>query len=209
MVIRYKMSALSESKARPVDRRVARTSRAIVEAFNELMFHDGVSKISATRIADRANIGRSTFYEHFSSCDAVLAESMGGLFQRLAHGCLTEGCEWELMQLCQHLWDGRKLAQAILTGRRGAAMTRVLQAKFEDALAGRQTGFAAENGGSKGKLLAAWLASATIGLLLNWMIGRVSADAESMALTLAHCATASTKQGSNRTCNRRVGGASA
>ncbi|HLA33291.1 MAG TPA: helix-turn-helix domain-containing protein, partial [Rhodocyclaceae bacterium] len=51
------------------DRRVQRTRNALREALVELMMERTWDEIGVQDICERANIGRSTFYMHFSSKD--------------------------------------------------------------------------------------------------------------------------------------------
>ena len=55
-----------------VDRRVARTKKAIEDAFEKLVAETDYSKITVSAIAKEANINRKTFYLHYSSVEDVL-----------------------------------------------------------------------------------------------------------------------------------------
>jgi hypothetical protein len=48
------------------DRRVRRTRRALIEAFVSLVVQNRYEQITVQDILDAADIGRSTFYAHFS-----------------------------------------------------------------------------------------------------------------------------------------------
>lgn len=65
--------------ARPQDRRVERTRKALRGALIELILEKGYEAISVCDIVERANIGRSTFYMHYSSRDAVFSDSFRAL----------------------------------------------------------------------------------------------------------------------------------
>lgn len=54
------------------DRRVARTRTALVEALTELAQDRPVREITVKELADKARIGRSTFYEHFDHIEDLL-----------------------------------------------------------------------------------------------------------------------------------------
>ena len=54
------------------DRRVARTRTAVADALTELAQDRAVRDITVKELADRAQIGRSTFYEHFESMEDLL-----------------------------------------------------------------------------------------------------------------------------------------
>lgn len=56
----------------PVDRRVRRTRGRLKEALLELMHERGYEGLTVREIADRADVGRSTFYDHFESKEDLL-----------------------------------------------------------------------------------------------------------------------------------------
>ena len=55
-----------------VDRRVRRSRRAIVEAFDRLIMDEPIDQISVSLIAREADVDRKTFYQHFGSVDGLL-----------------------------------------------------------------------------------------------------------------------------------------
>lgn len=59
-----------------MDRRIAKTRKAIFAAFDALIVRTDYSKISVQNIIDQADIGRSTFYEHFETKDECSAPSV-------------------------------------------------------------------------------------------------------------------------------------
>jgi len=62
-----------------LDRRVRRTRTAILRALISLMREKGYDAVTVTDIIDRADVGRSTFYTHFTDKSDVLDESLDGL----------------------------------------------------------------------------------------------------------------------------------
>ena len=62
-------------KAEP-DRRVRRTQSALLTAFSRLAMEQHLDRIKVADIIREADVGRSTFYDHFSSRDALLLKAM-------------------------------------------------------------------------------------------------------------------------------------
>jgi AcrR family transcriptional regulator len=60
------------NKKKPIDRRVERTRRSLLDALNELILEKGYEKVTVQDVIDRANVGRSTFYAHFEDKDQLL-----------------------------------------------------------------------------------------------------------------------------------------
>ena len=57
-----------------MDLRVKKTKRAIQNAFYELLREKPAEKITVTEIATRAEINKTTFYAHYETLDALVAE---------------------------------------------------------------------------------------------------------------------------------------
>lgn len=72
-----------DSEIRPLDRRVRRTQRAIRDAFISLVLERGYDHVLIDDIAQRADIGRATFYAHYSDKDDLFAQLFAGLSDEL------------------------------------------------------------------------------------------------------------------------------
>lgn len=98
-----------------MDRRQRKTRQAIYDAFGELMVEEHYSQITVTQIIERADIGRSTFYDHFETKDDLLAQMCVEMFEHIFEGvssqCEThahlevKGLEGLLAHLLYHLRD--------------------------------------------------------------------------------------------------------
>lgn len=55
-----------------IDRRIVRSRKAIIEAFERLLEQRDFEKITVSAIAREANIDRKTFYVHFGTIDGLL-----------------------------------------------------------------------------------------------------------------------------------------
>ena len=70
----------------PIDRRVARTRAALQQACMSLVLKKGHDAVTVSDICKAANIGRSTFYSHFSGKDDIRRVGLEDLRkQLLAH----------------------------------------------------------------------------------------------------------------------------
>lgn len=61
---------------RDVDRRIIRTRQMLSDALFALIAEHGYESITVQDIAERANIGRATFYLHYHDKEELLAESL-------------------------------------------------------------------------------------------------------------------------------------
>ena len=70
------------------DRRVARTRSAIVNALTEVARERPLREVTITELAELADVGRSTFYDHFESIDSLLCWLVDELIDemRITHG---------------------------------------------------------------------------------------------------------------------------
>lgn len=104
------------------DRRVSRTRRTLLQAFFVLLEERPYDTITVTEICERAEVGRSAFYEHFAGKDSLFRTA----FERL-EGALARALEREhgaqadvmarrrvvLQTLFRHAADHARLYRAI------------------------------------------------------------------------------------------------
>ena len=174
---------MSINERNPDDRRVVRTRQAIIEAVTRLIFSKGITSVSMASVADAANVGRSTLYEHFKNKDELLAASIAPLFDALAHGCVAIDDDPEMLSLVTHFWGGRTFAPFMLQGRTGQVIGKIMIESFERALVKRPAS-TKRLPATQCRLAAIYMARGTIGILLDWLTGRVTGSPTEIAAML-------------------------
>lgn len=124
------------------DRRVLRTQTALRDAMLSLIAEKGWDALGVQDICERANVGRSTFYVHFQSKEALLNFGLGGLrtgLQEATTGASASRADAKLSLiargLLEHLHEQRKLARAIIGRRSGQVVYSRFRAMVVDLVA--------------------------------------------------------------------------
>ena len=164
------------------DRRVERTRKALLDAFVSLVVERRYDQIKVGDIIERANVGRSTFYEHYHDKDAILAQSIQRPFALLAQAVDVDGDAAKVRTVLEHFWSVRHASRGIFGGSARRPVARILAAMIDDRLAAR----ARVRGGAgpaqeTRRLLALALAEAQLGAITAWLAGEVTCTAAAMA----------------------------
>ena len=118
-----------------MDSRQQKTRAAIFRAFNKLLEEKHVNNITVQEILDKANVGRSTFYSHFETKDALLKEMCTDIFDHIfSHELRSEtshdfsssdhGLREKITHLLYHLKDNKGNVLGILSGESGDLFMR-------------------------------------------------------------------------------------
>ena len=83
------------SQVKKLDRRIARTRRALGYAIIELAVESGYDKISIRDLTERADIGYATFYRHYKSKDELLTSYLGTILLEVANEIKPEMSHYE------------------------------------------------------------------------------------------------------------------
>lgn len=166
-----------------VDRRVLKTQTALRRAFFDLIRVRGYQAVSVGDIIAAADVGRSTFYEHFRGKEDILRASMRHIFSTLADVLIEPAPNDQLRATTAHLWENRGLAREIFVGAPRLILSRAHAELVRDRLA-RLVLERRERPLIPLSLAAQQIAEGQIVLVHGWLTGksRVTADAIAEAL---------------------------
>jgi AcrR family transcriptional regulator len=162
------------------DRRFQRTRRLLLDAFVESIASREYDEITVADIVGRANVGRSTFYEHYESKEDLLRRTMEPIITGLGLALQTESATENLRLIVAHVRKNRRFAMSIFSGDPRRLVAEFIAEDLESRLRARwrveSLPFA---------FVASILAEMQIGLLGAW----VSSESDS-SLTAASVAAA-------------------
>jgi AcrR family transcriptional regulator len=170
------------NKARP-EKRSVNTRNALLSAFRDLIMDKLYDQLTVEDIVGRANVGRSTFYEHFAGKDGLLAASIAGPFSTLADTIGVNDNVPQLVALLEHFWAQRRLARELLVGAIRERSVRVLVGQIERRLRiefdGRNTALILPT-----RLVAVQTAEMLLAPVAAWLTGESRCDATALAVAL-------------------------
>ena len=164
------------------DRRARRTRSALLEAFNALLLSRRRDRIRVSDIVEKANVGRSTFYEHYASADDIHMEALSRPFAILADAAAGEGDPERLKNLLDHLWENRQRARATFVGRTGEKAARLLADMVQSRLWDRQVELLLPR-----RLAALQLAEAALAPIRGWVGAEAPCTAAALAQSICRC----------------------
>lgn len=171
------------------DKRVERTREALFDAFYELVLSMPYGELKVEDILRRSGVGRSTFYEHFTGKDDILAASVRNPFSVLADAMRERDNTSELTMILEHFWENRVVAPSIFGGPARQVCVGALQGLIEER-------FKQDRVGSPNPLLlppplaALQMAEALLAPIVSWVTGESSCSPQVLAQSLRRTARA-------------------
>jgi AcrR family transcriptional regulator len=100
-----------------IDARVRRTRDALGDALVELMQEKPFDSITVQDVLDRAQVGRSTFYSHFSDKDDLLMSDADEFFESIAIALSVHGDKsdrvFPVKEFFTHIIDAKQFVDAL------------------------------------------------------------------------------------------------
>lgn len=155
------------------DRRSRRTRQLIADAFVGLMLEKRYDDITVQDILDRADVGRSTFYAHFTDKENLLLSEIEQVIHDLGEYAAHQG-EMEhgilpSLELFRHVKDQRRLMQALVWGQGADLLNRSLLQQISQTIEVNLQSMIGENLDTPIPLsVAAQFVASTFLMLLRW-----------------------------------------
>lgn len=122
------------TKSHP-DSGTSKSRDALVAAFEALVISKPYQQISVGNIVNKADVGRSTFYEHFPNKDALLRESLLNVVNVLADTASPRCDVNRLAHILEHFRDVGDVARAFFDGPAYEQLIAVLQESIQQQTA--------------------------------------------------------------------------
>lgn len=167
-----------------VDRRTARTRGAVTAAFVDLLLERGYEQMTVSDVVERANVGRSTFYAHYTGLDALLRQVLANPSAPLAaivDGTMTGEA---LTPQLRHFHDQRRRNRAFFEEPLRGLWVRALAQMIEPRLEARRRALRLAAPFLPQPLVALQLAEGQIALIANWLSLRAGTPPEAVAQAL-------------------------
>ena len=175
------------------DRRVQRTRELLQKALIELISERGYDAITIQDLVDRANVGRTTFYLHYSSKDELFMSCHEAIVSEFRIGPLHPLSREELLSpeappgmtsAYRHLEDARALLYHIFQGKDSLLiLRRIRDWSAQEIEASLRAAFAEAHSTIPFDVLANYLAGAQIALVQWWLEKRQPYTPENLAQT--------------------------
>lgn len=150
------------------DRRQQKTRAALQTAFRELLLDQGYDAVTIGALTTFANVGRSTFYEHYRTKDDLLRASLSRPFNALADLTNTPACSDVLRDWLRHFRDNQQVGRVLL----GWPTRPVLVSALADLIAHRLCAIAHVRPLIPVEVIARQIAEMQLTLLESWISGR-------------------------------------
>ena len=180
------------------DRRAQRTRAHLLRAFGELVLSRGFETLTVRDIIAHANVGRSTFYEHFENKDDILRRSLRPVFGVLADAVGTTQPRGQLEAILAHFRENIRLTRALLQGSTHFLMSQILAELIEERLRTLPVSSRDAKPSIPVPSIAAHLAGAQLGLIESWLSSKTPCSCEALADAMRASAHASLRALSGR-----------
>ena len=162
-----------------MDTRVRRTQRRLRDALSSLIHEKSYDDIVVNEILDRADVGRSAFYAHFSNKDALLASGIEQILHSSPPHELSPKAGpfarvlWFSLPFFEHVGQCRRTGRSLMVPRGRASVHQLLRLmltrQIRKELKAVELASDAHSTGIPTELLAEFIVGTFI-VVLNWWV---------------------------------------
>ena len=186
-------------KSRLPDRRTRKTREALRGAFVRLVLTKGYGSLGVTDITEAANVGRSTFYQHYSGKLALLQDTIQMQSRHLAAIVGADPEPESLVPLLLHFWEQRRRNRPFFSepvrGLWGRVTAKLIEPRLANLLRDARPL-------TPVPLAALQIAETQLGLIVGWLTGRSAMKPIDLATALVRTTHALTDALLERPANR-------
>ena len=174
------------------NRQVQKTRTALLDAFGRLLLQRGYAGIRIAEVIRQANVGRSTFYEHFRSKEDLLRQSLCQFLDALADAVAERADIRKLTFVLEHFRDNERAARGLINGPSASEVVAVLASLIEKRLAAMHAASSRAPAISL-ELASLQAAESELGLIRAWLNRGASIPAAGVAKAMHETARASAR----------------
>jgi AcrR family transcriptional regulator len=166
--------------AQDLDRRQQKTRSALRAAFLSLLLEQGYETLKIGHVTQRANVGRSTFYEHYRTKHDLLLASIRQPFSILADLVEPGPASGRLPALLRHFRENHGVGRVLL----GWPVRPMLSQTLSGLIATRLARTPCSEPLIPMEVAARQIADAQLALLESWVLGRPACEIDGVAQAL-------------------------
>lgn len=171
-----------------VDPRIARTRRRLQEALFELAGERGLDQVSVSDIAERAEVNRSTFYQHYADKETLLADALDLVAKQAGAGLegiavFTDDPPEVLVRFLEYIDEHAVLYRSVFTEPGYGVVLLRLREHIRDAVVdvGRRPETVTPRDVPL-EVMAAGIAGSVVGVMGAWLVREPRPPADEAAL---------------------------
>lgn len=178
------------------DRQVHRTRELLQKALVELINERRYDAVTIQEIVDRANVGRTTFYQHYSSKDELFMSCHQAIISKFHFGplyphpisreeLLSSEAPSEMTSAYRHLKEAWSQLSPIFQGKDGSLiLQRIRESSVKEIEANLRAVFVEAESTIPFDVLANYLVGAQMAVMQWWLEKRLIYTPENLAQTL-------------------------
>jgi AcrR family transcriptional regulator len=169
------MSGNAHPPRASIDRRVRRTRDRLGDALVELVQEKPFEEITVQKVLERAEVGRSTFYEHYRDKDDLFQSDIDEFLELFASMISRSGEKSErilpVREFVSHVGENQKLHDAIVASGKMHDFMELAQGHFARGIEGRFAEIPRTKGmdAARRAAYAQAFAGACLSLVTSWM----------------------------------------